>query len=148
MRRATRLLMCSLLLAACGDAGGDAGTGNTPPDIVDAAAGGRPVPPREDAFVLADLRVVDQGAPIDAEATAPDAAPVVDADTADAALPVPPAPAAGGLSAGAAPLRSARYRLYAVVGPAAAVGAPLTSSRFRLESGPTLWLAPTSEAPR
>jgi hypothetical protein len=140
--------MCSLLLAACGETGGGAGAGNTPPAIVDAAAGGRPVPPREDAFVLADVRVADQGPPPDAETTPPDAAPLVDADTADAAVPVPAAPAAGGLAAGAAPLRSARYRLYAVVGPAAAVGAPLTSDRFRLESGPTLWLAPTSESPR
>jgi hypothetical protein len=147
MRCATRLLMCSLLLAACGDAGGDSGTENSPPDIVDAARGGSPVPPREDAFVLADLRVTDQGAPPDALAPPEDAAPTPDAEP-DAMMPVPPAPAAGGLAAGAAPLRSARYRLYAVVGPAAAVGAPLTSSLFRLESGPTQWLAPVPESPR
>jgi hypothetical protein len=41
------------------------------------------------------------------------------------------------LAAGAAPLRSARYRLYAVVGPAAAVGAPLTSNFSACRAGPS-----------
>ena len=90
---------------------------------------------------LADARPAGDLRPTDARAA--DAGAVSDGG-ADAASQ-PPLPPGGGLAAGAAPLRSARYRLFGVVGPAAAVGATLTSEQHRLESGPLLWVTPGAE---
>lgn len=137
-----------LLLAAC-----DSGAGGTETRAGEDAAPAPPAPPAEDAFVLPDARRVDAtardmaGADADpGDGTTPTDATAGDAAVADAgAAPVPPA---GGLAAGAGPLRSPRYRLYAVVGPAEAAGSALSSPLYRLESGPTQWVSPPAEPAR
>ncbi len=146
-------LAASALLAACGGGGGG---GDKTPSTPDAAAPptSPPTSPggREDAFVVApDGSVPDAGPdafvpPADARTPGSDGTADAAGDVGTPDADVPPGNAAG-FAAGARPLRSPRYRLYAVVGPAAAVGAPLQSAQYHLETGPVLWLAP-SEAPR
>lgn len=88
-----------------------------------------------------DARPSDALAPPDATA---------DAASTDAGPDAAPGPAngpPGALAAGAAPLRSARYRLFAIAGPAAAAGTTLTSERFRLQSGAIVWRAAPTAPP-
>jgi hypothetical protein len=108
---------------------------------VDSGSGPGPSP-REDAFVARDAMRADAALPPSPDAaslddvdSAADAAPAGDQGVDAAAPDATPPPIAFAFAAGAAPLRSARYRLYAVVGPAVAAGPLLTSVRYRLESG-------------
>jgi hypothetical protein len=154
MRRSSLLAGLALTLAACG---GETGGDRAAEPVVDAAprADGANPMPREDAFrptpdvALPDARgpVLDASAP--PEVGPPDAAPDggPPPDAAPDALPGPAGGPPGALAAGAAPLRSARYRLFAIAGPAAAAGSTLTSDRYRLESGAVLWRAPVSAPP-
>lgn len=134
------------LLLGCGEPSGGGGGDATssPTGRTDLGAGGSPSP-AEDAFVpRLDRGLLDAVVPLDTL--------VVDASIPADTLAPPDAsndagvrgggPSGGGFAAGAGPLRSARYRLEAVVGPAGAVGLTLSSNQYRLESGPILWLPP------
>ena len=146
--------LTAALLGACGGDGGGEGTRVDP--IVDAGPrADRPPPaPLEDAFRPLIVASVPDARPPAGDARSPeaDAAPDATADAAgpDAGPDAAPGPALGppgALAAGAAPLRSARYRLYAIAGPAAAAGTTLTSERFRLHSGAVVWRAAPSAPP-